>query len=102
MAGEGCGGGERVGGESGEVGAEGGGLFEGGVEDGVLGGSVRVARSDVELETNHRGGIRKIEGDFLCCAQFGYKRNLETAGKTVGFISSKIRHGCDKRGLYRT
>lgn len=38
-------------------------MFEGGVEDGVLVASVRVARSDVEVEveTNHLEGIRKIK-----------------------------------------
>jgi hypothetical protein len=68
-------------------------LFEGGVENGVLGGSVRVAWSDVKLETNHRDGIRKIKGDFLCCAQFGYKHSLETAGKTVGLFYQRFVMG---------
>lgn len=77
-------------------------MFEGGIKDGVLVASVRVARSDVVVETNHRDGIRKSKKDFFDGHSLGIKRSFGDSLGDSCLILSKVRHGCDKRGLYRT
>ena len=68
-------------------------MFEGGIKDGVLVASVRVARSDVVVETNHRDGIRKSKKDFFDGRSLGIGAVLETAWGTVALFYQRFVMG---------